>query len=313
MCRRHCLRPLALAALLTFPACADGPTAPGLRGPDGVLLVMRIERDGYELYAALPDGSKEIRLTSNDVDDLEPDWSPDGRRIVFVTARDTVNGRPVGRGDLWVMAPDGSGQRRLFADTVSSQQPRWSPDGRRIVFTRHYATAPNFRLAMVNADGSGVLTLLADVNDQRWPDWSPDGTRIVFLSGDAIHVVGADGTGAHQLSTAAACPTQIYSSPRWSPDGTRITYTCAGQYGVYLAVMNADGTQPVALTPDGSPVTYASDDSPVWSPDGTRIAFSSARDGSEYQMWTIPAAGGAPTQITQGQLVTFPMAWGPRR
>ena len=309
-----------IVALLTGAlalACSDSPTSPpGLYGPDGVMLVMRQESNHYNLYAVLADGSKELRLTNDNFDDSDAAWSHDGRSILFVSTRDTANG--ITRSDIWIMGPDGSGQRRLYAGAAPSAHPRWSPDGRSIVFGEYQPpVAPWFRLYAMNADGSAARELGGDGMNDMSPEWSPDGGRILFItttdSGSKfVSVMNADGTGAHRLSTDAACSGQI-GEARWSPDGSRIVYSCNANNGVNLYVMNADGSAPLAITPPGMFGSYyPSDIGPVWSPKGDFIAFSSPRSSSGYQVYLVGASGsGTPVRITNGSVESFITDWGP--
>lgn len=309
-------RSIALVTTALALACSESPTAPrGLRGAGGVMLVTRMEANHSNLYAVLPDGSKELRLTNDDFDDTDPAWSPDGRQILFVSNRDTVNGIP--RSDIWIMEGDGSGQRRLYMGAAPSAHPRFSPDGRSIVFGEYQPSAePFFHLYVMHADGSAVSLLAGDGLDDTAPEWSPDGKRILFLSLTAsgsryVSVMNADGTGARRLSTDAGCAGQVEDA-RWSPDGSRIVYSCGASYGVNIYVMNADGTGPVALTPPGVFGSYyPSDIGPVWSPNGDRIAFSSPRGTFSYQAFVMPASGGIPAQVTNGTVGTFVSDWGP--
>ena len=64
------------------------------------------------------DGSGQVRLTTNDADDVSPVWSPDGSRIAFVS-------RLYGPGEIFVMNADGTGQRRLTANDAEDYAPDW--------------------------------------------------------------------------------------------------------------------------------------------------------------------------------------------
>ena len=73
------------------------------------------------------DGGAPLQLTDNDVFDGNPDWSPDGSRLVFTSDRD-------GGLEIYMMNADGSGTIQLTDDDVDNGAADWSPDGTRIVF-----------------------------------------------------------------------------------------------------------------------------------------------------------------------------------
>ena len=73
------------------------------------------------------DGSGQRNLTRSPAHEGIAAWSPDGRKIAFISDRD-------GNGEIYVMNADGSRQRRLTLDPASDYAASWSPDGRKIVF-----------------------------------------------------------------------------------------------------------------------------------------------------------------------------------
>ncbi len=94
--------------------------------PVGDKIAFVSRRDGnLEIHVINPDGSGQRRLTRNTVGDSHPVWSPDGRRIAFVS-----------NSQVCVMNADGSGQRRLTRNGARNFAPAWSPDGQRIAFER---------------------------------------------------------------------------------------------------------------------------------------------------------------------------------
>jgi len=109
----------------------------------------------------------------------QPDWSPDGERIVFY--RVEVNKNP----EIFVVSADGTGLMNLTNHPESEEGPAWSPDGSKIAFYRG-------GIFVMNADGTGQTRLTGD--NELSPTWSPDGTKIAFRGNDGIYVMNADGS-----------------------------------------------------------------------------------------------------------------------
>ena len=293
-----------IALVLSLAAC-DSPTQP-LRDPRGLLLVVRGVGSAAEIFVMRPDGSGSRRLTNNALFDANPSWSPDGRRIVFVRAQDSIPGSPARRPDIFVMNADGSGVRRLHESLGAASEPRWSPDGQRIAFEEIDPSSGRFQLYVMSADGSNMRRLTSGPPENFTADWSPDGTRLVFLSNRSprywwtIYIINADGSGEQQLTGDEACVSNV-SGPRWSPDGSLIAYACDANYAGTLSIIRADGTSPVPFTAPGA--------DPVWSPDGMQIAFSSNRDGP-YSLYVLERGSGAVTRLTRDTVTTVPSSWG---
>jgi TolB protein len=220
-------------------ASADG-------SPDGrrIAFATRSDRplgsEDSEIFVMNADGSERVQLTSNDIEDGKPVWSPDGRRIAFSSD-----------GDVVVMAADGSGRTRL----TQGGSPAWSPDGRRIAFSA--STEDGLpAIFVMNADGSARTQLTNEWSSGA--DWSPDGRTIAVTTlrriwngvkyqvyGD-IAVVSADGGPSTQLTHLVQ---PISEGPHWSPDGRKIAFT--GNPGAEqheLFVMNADGSGQTRIT-----------------------------------------------------------------
>jgi Tol biopolymer transport system component len=109
-----------------------------------------------------------------------------------------------------------------------------------------------------------------------------------------IWAVNPDGSAPTKLTDN----TVLDADPMWSPDGTRLAFVRAGSCANpcrAIWVMNADGTGASALTPFTSGVQ---DSGPTWSPNGDTIAFASTRSGGVKHIFSVPASGGAVTQLT---------------
>ena len=296
---------LCLFAVVAALSACDSPTQP-LRDARGLLLVVRGTGRAAEIVVMRPDGSERRQLTDNAVMDVAPAWSPDGRRIVFVRAQDSIAGYPQRRPDIYVMNADGSGARRLFESSVAAGAPQWSPDGQRIIFEQPDPASGGFQLYVMNVDGSNVRRLSSGPPENFGADWSHDGARVLFLSNRSprywwtMYVMNADGSGERQLAGDEACVSNA-SGARWSPDDAVIAYSCDADYSGALWIIGADGTNPVRLTTPGA--------EPVWSPDGKQIAFVSTRDGP-YSLYILERPSGAVTRLTGDTVPTIPSSWG---
>jgi Tol biopolymer transport system component len=240
-----------------------------------------------------------------------PDVSPDGRRVVFQSARAGQRGTY-----LYVIGIDGSGERRLTfplpecgqGDTTNDcrdSEARWAPDGRTIVFTRgfHFPgcdAAPYgcARLLVLDVDTGATRSLV-----RGWAaDWSPDGRRLVFAApADAADAQTCDravrftcnGT-VHVLTLATG---EVRSlgvkgyGPRWSPDGSWLLYEAdhAPDEPHQARIMRTDGTGVRDALPPGH------EDS-TWTPDGR--VLSTVLDASGRDVWSSDPLRGSPARRT---------------
>ena len=175
-----------------------------------------------DIYVANADGSSRQRLTRDAARDGGPVWLPDGRKIAFL--RSLVRhqgGRVSADSDVYVINVDGSGERNLTADGVSSS-PVWSPDGGTIAFWSHRDGADG--AYVMNADGGRQRMLARNVGPVAW---SPDGRKVLLVRGVGqgrrggpaktyAFVMSADGSGLRRLTRIAQVNGPL---PSWSPDG----------------------------------------------------------------------------------------------
>jgi Tol biopolymer transport system component len=282
---------------------SDGPTSV-LTDPHGVLMV--VSGASSEIFLMRADGSGREQLTHNSIPDADPDLSPDGRLIVYVSGQDSEPGAPARRRDVFLMNADGSGSHRIFqaAGGAGAAHPRWSPDGTRISFDSFDANQGGFQPYLMNADGSNVHLVRAMPGENFGLDWSPDGGRFLFVTNRGprflwtLYSMPIDGSSDQQLSDDNACTGNVGRSAQWSPDGSRVAYSCATSgFGSAIGNVRYDGMDVVAVT-DGT----TQDSGPVWSPNGAQLAFTSNRGGVGGnplpQVYLINARGGPLTQIT---------------
>ena len=236
---------------------------------------------GSNVFAVAPDGTRRYVINAG-VAASEPDWSPDGTRLVF-----TANA------DIWTMNADGSGAAPLLTLAGVQGQPAWSPAGGKILFSG--AGPSGTGLYTVNVNGTGLTLVRGGAFDAAW---SPDGTRIVYRSSAGSGIMNADGTNPVAFSIGMA--------PSWSPDGTRIAYylpntTCACD----------DGTIWVVPVAGGPAVALGAGAEPDWSPDGSRIAFVNYYELNNYHVLGVMNADGTNRVVVDNGFIICSPAWKP--
>ena len=240
---------------------------------------------------------KSEQLTKDVAQDGLPRWSPDGKRIVFLSNR---GGQP----DLWIMSSTGeSDVQRLTDDALQEGTPEFTRDGRGILVDVVRGQPHLYSLPV--AGGSPVALTSGDwaVADA---EVSQDGTQIAYVgsrNGDEdIWTVPVGGGESVLVSGAPGLDIQ----PSWSPDGKQIAFASSRGGNGDIWIVPAAGGTATRLT------DWPTNESrPRWSPDGKSIAFFSDRETSGEDIWTLPVAGGKPTRLTTLGLIGQDFYWSP--
>ena len=221
--------------------------------------------------------------------------APDGESIVYVK-RTVEDGKYARR--LWRTTFDGGRPEQLTSAKASDQRPRFSPDGRRLVFISDRSGKP--QAWVINLSGGEPRQITDLPGGVGAADWSPDGSRLLLLggSGEKRFLVG-------DPDDPTARAIRDYT---WRLDGVgvRDEYTS-------VWVTDVDEPKPRRVTDPHYNVSGA-----AWSPDGERIAFLADRSethGLEEidSVWSIDAHGGEPQQVARLAGGTLNVAWAPGR
>lgn len=236
-----------------------------------------VARASQAIYVMNIDGSNLQRLSNpgNNVDDNLADFSPDGRKIAFISDRNDPNpkancrpnaiGAPGCNWEIYVMNTDGTDQRRLTNTPagVANTYPEFSPSGHRLLFasTRSGASA----LYTMKRNGSDVQKLTADSLGAGDANWSPDGKKVTFVwqffqNDNEIYTINADGTGVTQLTNYGTHPTL---EPEYSPDGTKILFDLFGVVSPTATNCCGNGDLVMMSSTDGSGKTNVTNMAPA--------------------------------------------------
>jgi TolB protein len=237
------------------------------------------------------DGSGLRRLPGTRPGDQNPNWSPDGRRLVFWSDADAT-------GEIYVCDADGSKRRRLTRDDQASdygptdQYPGWSPNGRLIAFDSY--RSGEWHIWVMRPDGNGVRRVTKDGRGGSSAEWSPDSERIAYTAdweGTSLAIVNLDGSGTRPLRSLS--PERDWS-PSWSPDGTQMAFASeAAHKKGEIYVVGVDGGAPSRLTRND-----ARDVDPVWSPDGSQLLFGTGRAG-HWEVYVMAPDGTGQRRVTR--------------
>jgi TolB protein len=271
------------------PAQVDRGATPAV-SPDGLHIAFLSNRSGQsQVFVIQPDGTHEVQLTVSPEEKNPPHWmdrttvifsqTKDENSRLFAVDLDGKNLREIGSvpGRNPIPSPDGKqvvymvgpwtatrfvfsglhneAPRQLTDGSSTTWTPIWSPDGKRIAFTRRDENWLN--VWVMNADGSSpkqVSHVAHEEGQAQFPGWSADGKRL------AVQVNGGpkDKRTAHLWTLDLASDTarklgvhtQAYldETPSWFPDGKRIAFQSNRTGRMEIWVMNADGSNQRQVT-----------------------------------------------------------------
>ena len=282
---------------LYLPQLTAGPSSVAF-SPDGQEVVYSM---AGSLWRQRLDSTTAVQLTDGPGYDYQPDWSPDGRSVVYVSYRSSAL-------ELWLLDLVSGASRQLTTGGAVNLEPRWSPDGRRIAFVstsynKHFhifiapltdsAFGPAVRLTGENTSPLRRYYYSA-IDHEISPVWTRDGRSIIYVSNRG-HIHGTGGFWQMSAEAGSEAHEIHYEETNWrarpdlSPDGSRLLYSSyLGRNWHQLWLLPSSGGS------DALPISYGDFDAvgARWSPDGRQIAYISNASGGTA-LWLHQLQGGA--------------------
>jgi Tol biopolymer transport system component len=244
----------------------------------------------------------------------QPAWSPDGRKLVFISPCKGMDEIYYGA-SLYIINADGSDLTPVGSVPGGDFDPSWSPDGKSIAFTS-LRTGQMEIFAMSVDDPTSItqITKGAKSVESRQPAWSPDGSQIVYsvkrFGVYQIWLMNADGTEKKQIVRSGVAFTDYL--PTWSPDGDLILFNqrCATVFCLpYLMSISATdrSVEQGALLR----LNILSVEDVEYSPDGFHLLFEGEEAGENNDILYVTVSGANRTRITTDPGLDFDPAWRP--
>ena len=334
---RHAGLGLCSVALVAPVAAVLVPAGAAVPGANGLIAYTSAgEPDGTNLdvYVVDPDGLT-TRLTTDAAVDTQPAVSPNGKEVAFVSERVDPGDGSVDS-ELYVMDAvddDGDGEgddlRQVTRNVgVEDVAPAWSPDGRKVAFTRDTGTGADIYVVdpdVADPAQAELVRLTSSAAEDANPAWSPDGSRLAFQSrrdGNLelylMDTADADQDGEGDDLARVTTSAGIDQMPDFSPDGEWLTFSSARPSSptdtnpdLNVWVARLDGSEARVLNPN---MDQNNDRWPHWSPAGDYVVYWSGRGnamGNGSEIFKVVSGGGPAIHVTDDLNFDSYPHWGP--
>jgi Tol biopolymer transport system component len=252
-------------------------TSPAL-SPDGRIVALHRRVSGnIDIWLVETATGRVTRFTSDPADDVQPTWSPDGRRIAFASSRKGW--------DLYIKSVDGAlgTEEPVFETKTDELVPDWSPDNHFLIFRAHPAGAVISDIWAVSLAGARTpFPVVKTEFDERNATFSPDGRWIAYQSNESgkyeIYIRRFPGTGGQSQFKVS---TNGGAQPRWRSDGKELYYLALDDQLMAVSIQLQNGSG-IAAGPPAPLFTSLV----VGGPVQPNLQYTVSRDGKRFLVHT---------------------------
>ncbi|MEW6619142.1 MAG: hypothetical protein AB1422_07335 [bacterium] len=228
--------------------------------PTGNELSVSSKYNGYwQIWIMNINEKKWKRLTDTPINKIGMQYSLDGKKICFISQEDGKGdilekiGMPLKyrKFDIYVIDADGKNLKKLTSNPSNDEEPCWSPDGEKIVYSSF--CDGNYEIFVIDKDGNNLKRLTYNSVNDFVPTWSPDGKKIAFVSDGMLYLMDPDGKNQVKLTDKTQC---YAADVIWSPDSKKIAFIDVGNASnnyntdIYIIDISGKNLKNVTNTPD---------------------------------------------------------------
>ncbi len=299
--------------LTPMPTDTSTPSPTPVGGGAGQLAFVSDRTGTSQIYRINSDGSDERPITNLSAGACQPDWSPDGKKIVFVSPCEVDQDEFKGS-SLYIIKADGTDLIQLPTIPGGDFEPDWSPDGEKIAFTS--MRDGYMQIYVITLDDNSVQRLTETNKNNteytRQPAWSPFGNQIAYAirryGSYQIWTMTDKGESQEQLSQSGY---ELWdTNPVWSPDGAVILYNQfvpASPLRVWLMSISYEHRGGAGVDVGAEPLPVHNAD---YSEDGFWIAFEGEEENNR-DVFIMTSAGASRIRLTSDPANDYNPVWRP--